>query len=716
MHVFPAAIPSAEAPRVDVVEVRVARKVAPLFGLGADLEPFRRTWVCDYTQLSLAEIGRGAPFPDRATRARWDAEPPPGATPADGGAGWAWSGRAVWSGAGTLPGALSNATLNRYGPDTKAAVVLSAANRLLRGPSAAVAAAARWLAETGCDAEVRLAVWAGLVLEVYRAQPALVVAAVQARQVQRSLSARWGGQVDPAGVTAAGAPCEIGPPSGRGDQDETAARWRPTDFDLVDATLPALRLADDSPIGPGLVTSDAVDDMASAWCHRLLGIGRPGRGVLWLIEEPGGARRVQAMVRVGAVVAPFVAATLGGTVAADRAGPPPLPVLPEPAVLAAIPRLHQRAHLLAAHVAASYVRYRDEWLLAWPQLRARTAQLVADAVGRCANVLDADDPVPVQLTAYAAYLRVWDGPRTSPGQHASDAAGLSAVAALVASQQQVAGAWRAGRLDPGAATYLLELGVVALDDAARHGDDGAVSAWASIGRWWPVILQARGLGQQLASIETVSDAQAFHLHHYAAWLATGRRCADLQRALMVQERVAQVRAAVARGEPAGFAAKSAAARAGHELAAEIATDLALATSARQRTVRLHAVHTAARYARAVLADPSMRGLLLQAGSQPAAARAATAVARALSVAVAHGVALDADELAEALALIDAVLAARDGDPAMVALCGWRSDLVAPDTGYGVTPARQRERVTDPVITDPACELSRGRGGSARGQR
>src|SRR5690606_41816722 len=116
---------------------------------------FRRSWVCDFTALTLAEIGRGAPSPDRSERSQLDnATAGPDATagleaqPSDG---WRWSGRAVWSPrGGHLPGVLSNATLNRYGPDTKAGAVLAAANRLLRRSPAALAGACRHLAGTGC--------------------------------------------------------------------------------------------------------------------------------------------------------------------------------------------------------------------------------------------------------------------------------------------------------------------------------------------------------------------------------------------------------------------------------------------------------------------------------------------------------------------------------------------------------------------------------------
>lgn len=700
VHALPAVIPAAETRRADVVEVRVARKVAPLFGLGDDIPPFHRSWVCDYTALSLTEIGRGAPNPDRAERSRLDADPP--RQHADGAqSGWAWSGRSVWAPQqGTLPGALTNATLNRYGPDTKAAAVLAGANRLLRDATVAVSAVCRHLAATGCDPEVRLAVWAGLVLEVYRAQPALVVAAVQARQVQRSLSAHWGTQVDRAGVAGADAPSEIHPPTGAAhppddatdgyaDPDATAARWRPISFDLVDSTLPELGLADDSTGDPELLTVDALDDIASAWCQRLLAVGRPGRGVVWLTEDAGGSRRVHAMVRVGSVVAPFVAASLGGVSAADRGSPPALPVLPDDDALAAAPLLQRRAHLLVAHVTANYVRYRDELLLAWPQLRAQTRELVATAVRRCAEVLDADDPVQLHLGAYAAYLDVWDQRRGSrQSADADDAHGddesaadgevagegirqAAAVRRLVAWQQRVLESWRSGRLDPGAAAYLLEIGIVALRDAAEdypvpavlpsgtgmvQSVDGRLAP-ATLRTWWSAILEARGLDPKAdlaALVDSLSDAQVFHLHHYAAWLAGSGRRADLRRALAIQERVVTVRAEVTRRELTGFAAKSAAARAGHELAAEIATELALATPEREHGARARVLADAVRHARAVLSDPGICGLR-PAAPQPAVLRTARAVARALCVAASHGVAVDAEIAGIAMRLLDAAI-------------------------------------------------------------
>jgi hypothetical protein len=582
--------------------------------------------------------------------------------------------------------------LNRFGPDTKAGVVLAGANRLLRTATSAVGSVCGHLASSGCDAQIRLAVWAGLVLEVYRAQPALVVAAVQARLVQRSLSARWGHQVDMVGVTTDGAPSEIhqhrqtGAATGSGAITVQAV-WRPTSFDLVDATLPLLGLAEDTAAGPGLVTPDALDDIASAWCHRLLAVGRPGRGVAWLTEDSDGSRRVEATVRVGAVVAPFVASMLSGAPTQDPS-PPALPTLPDVAVLSGAPLLQRRAYLLMTHVAANYVRYRDELLLDWPDLRRMTRGLVNEAAQRCAAVLDADDPVTLYLHAYAAYLEVWDRLRSVP-EPAGDPASTELTARLAGSQDMVIEAWRSGRLDPGAAAYLLEIGAAALHGSESRGD-GSAGTRAAMKWYWKAILTARGLDTSAdlaADVASLSDAQVFHLHHYAAFLGSSGRRNDLRRALALQERVATVRAEVTRREPASFAAKYTAARTAHELATRIAVDLALATPVRERGARTQALEASVRHARAVLADPSTRQLLMRPSSVSATVRAARVVAHALTLAATHGIGVTSDDTAAAIVLIDVAIAgcraastSSDTTDVVAELRGYRDTLVSSADG------------------------------------
>lgn len=646
----------------------MARKVAPLFGVPVEASPFGRTWVCDFAALSLAELGRGAPGPDRGEQSRLDAEPRRGE---DVTRTWAWAGRTVWTPNRTpTPGALTNATLNRFGPDTKAAAVLTGANRLLRGPADAIGAVSRHLADAGCDPEIRLAVWAGLVLEAYRAQPALVVAAVRARLVQRSLSTRWGDQVDHAGVRSPSAPSEIdsrrstpsmmaGSGPGRESHD-----CRPTSFDLVDATLPLLGLAEDTAAGSGPLTRDALDDLASAWCHRLLTIGRPGRGVVWLAEDGDGSRRAHAMVRVGAIVAPFVAAALGDP--PRRASLPAPPPLPEASDLAGAPLPLRRAHLLAAHVASNYLRYRDELLLDWPQLRPLTRDLVGEAARLSAELLAPGDPVAAQLAAYAAYLDVWDRLRSPEAdvhaRPADDPAWSAAVSRLEASERTVVAAWRSGQLDPGAASYLLEIAAVALAEASEASTMAGSTGTRAVARArWSAILASRGLTPDVdltRGLDSITDAHVFHLQHYAAALARAGGLGQLRRALALQERVAAVRAEVIRGEPATFAAKSAAVRGAHELAAQIAADLVEATPQRERAAKARAAAAAVRHAQAVLSDPSTR-LLLRAEAHPATRRAASIVQRAFDLASGHGIGVGADDTALTRALLDA-LATRSG--------------------------------------------------------
>lgn len=260
---------------------------------------------------------------------------------------------------------------------------------------------------------------------------------------------------------------------------------------------------------------------------------------------------------------------------------------------------------------------------------------------------------------------------------------------LTAPQRQVVASWRAGQLDPGAAAYLLEIGNVALLDVAADAGDGpaAGAGPAAMRSWWSAILEARGIDSAVdlaASAGSLSDAQVFHLQHYAAWRAGSGRRGDLRQALAVQERVAAIRTEVARRETAGFAAKSAAARAGHELAAQIATDLALATPERERGARTQALDAAVRHARAALADPSTSRLLRPAGQQAATVRTARVVARALCVAASHGVAVTAEDAAAAVELLDCATgrsnSATSGrrrvvDGAFLATArGWRAEL------------------------------------------
>lgn len=575
MQVLGASVPDVEVPRRDVVAARLARKVGPLFGIVWEQNPFGRTWVCDFGAVTLAEIARGAPNPVRDVQASMD-HAPAADTDEDGPdsavarEAWRLAGRAVWTPRrGPTPAALTHATLNRYGPDTKAAVVLVGANRLLRDVTAAVAGVCRALAEQDIAPELRLAVWAGLVLEAFRAQPALVAAAIQARAIQRALTTSWGQHVLLPDLTES-ARCEYGAP-GVGDASRDACRAQePTQLDLVDATLPLLRLHVPVTDGPLYSEREILDDIVARWCGRLLQIGHPGRGITWVEETPPGHRSVQCYVRTGSAVAPFVAEVLtmlsvpgapGAQVSVDEvagalAG----------ADLAGLSPLARRTHVVSAHVLTNYLRFHDGLLLTQPDVREVTRELCDRAGATAVKWLGQDDPASLLLTGYAAYLHAWDLSRAAAAQERRAAA----AAQLAAELSRLTTAWQRRSLDPGTASYLLETGAMALERLGVPGFEPAVA------ETWQAAMLARGIdpGRDLRDPLSLPESQQYHLQNYASFLAARAvSAADLRGALAAQRACVNVREQVTHGEPAAYSAKFTSARTARQAAAAITSRL-----------------------------------------------------------------------------------------------------------------------------------------------
>jgi hypothetical protein len=618
VHTLPAVVPEGEFPRAEVVAVRLARKVAPLFGVRWEHNPFARTWVCDYAALTLAEVARGAPMPGKPSRIAISADasgPEAGESAAEPASGWGWNGRAVWTAPGArAPSVLANATLNRFGPNTKAAVVLTAANRLLQDVTAAVETVCGELNDSAAGPQLRLAIWAGLVLEVFRGQPALVVAAIQARAVQRSLTARWGAQVGLGDLGESAARCEIG----AAGVDEQTDPWHPIRFALIDDTLAVLDLSAAGPIGP-----DRQADIAAAWCRRLLNMGRPGSGMVWLVEDDDGHRFAHSFQRVGAMVAPFVAEVLD---ASTRPADDSAPRLVDP-VVAAGSDATVRARAVGTHVAVNYLRYIEEAATDFAGLRERTREVVEHAAKATVDRLGPADPASLLLTGYGEYLQLWD--LTQAG--GSDAEALRAAAQnLQAGARRTVQAWHGGDLDPGTASYLLEIGNVALAAVREQVEIPGIDR--ALARMWRETLSARGVDPDPAAVlDRLTPAQIFHLATYGDYLASRGTTSDLRRALRILEAVTQIRERVAAGEAAVLPAKFASPRDAHQAAAKVAANLARSLPARERSARAAAWASAVRHALAVLADPSTEELLARRGSDNAAVRmAAVKIEPALS--------------------------------------------------------------------------------------
>ena len=289
-------------------------------------------------------------------------------------------------------------------------------------------------------------------LEAFRGQPALVAAAVQAREIQRALTTPWGEHLWLRGL-AASARCEFGAAgiAERDANDAVAADnpQRPTRFELIDATLPLLRLPIPVTDGPLLSQAEILDDIASRWCRRLLQVGHPGRGITWVAADPPGHRRVQSYVRIGSAVAPFVAEVLVMLSIADSAGSrvclDQVSGLLSGVDAPGLGTLTRRAHVLSAHALANYLRFHDGLLLAQPQVREVTRRL-EHAVAAAVNWLGQDDPTSLLLTGYSAYLRAWDLGREPT---ADLAARTAAAADLVSGLDRMAAAWRGRLADPG---------------------------------------------------------------------------------------------------------------------------------------------------------------------------------------------------------------------------------------------------------------------------
>ena len=590
MHPFTASVPDVEVPRSEIVAARVARKVGPLFGIVWEQGPFGCTWVCDFGTITLAEIARGAPYPARDVQAAMDEQAPPAAAGREGSApgsryagpaAWQLTGRAVWTPRrAPTPGAITHATLNRYGPDTKAAVVLAGANRLLREVTAAIASVCRSLADQGAAPEIRLAVWAGLVLEAFRGQPALVAAAVQAREIQRALTTPWGEYLWRRGLTTS-ARCEFGA-GGIGGREvapgaAASSPHRPTRFELIDGTLPLLRLPIPVTDGPLLSQAEILDDIANRWCRRLLQVGHPGRGITWVAADRPGHRQVQSYVRIGSAVAPFVAEVLamlsiaGG--AGSRVSLGQVSGLLSEVDAPDLGTLARRAHVVSAHALANYLRFHDGLLLTQPQVREVTRRLCDHAAMAAAKWLGQDDPASLLLAGYSAYLRVWDlGRETAAGP-----AICAAAAADLASQlDRIAAAWRGRLADPGTASYLLEVGAMALDRLRVPGYGDRLAAL------WRTTMLARGINPDVDLDDPLAlpAPQQYHLQNYAAFLAaTAESAADLRRALAAQRACVRVRDQVTHGELAVYGAKFTSARTSRQAAAAIAGRLLAALGA-----------------------------------------------------------------------------------------------------------------------------------------
>ncbi|GAA3865339.1 hypothetical protein GCM10022243_34400 [Saccharothrix violaceirubra] len=528
MPLLPAVVPTATGKRSDRVPARLARNVAPLFGIASPTNPFApTTWLCDFNLITISEIARGAPLPTRVQARRLREAPP-------GDADWVLDERAVFGAA--LPNEIVSATTNRYGPDTKSAMLLTATNVLLDPVASAIEQVVPLLrAADGGELPLRLRIvaWATLAVEAFRSQPALLIAAFKARAIQRQSLDSPVLAFSSAVRSRPPARCEIGADTATADDRVT----HPRDLHVFDRTVDCLRLPETAPAPedatvdpePDHERSGAIDlgdEMVDHLVKLLLDASHPaGVGYVWAGEDEPGQAVAEAMLPSAGIVSDLLDHWFSLHVdGRDRENRPVPVALPDPDGLAP---LAGTALVLAALGVARSLR-KDVGV---PGFTARDFLDLVEGIGALADrCLGDDDPLRAVVDGRLAVLRivVLKTDRTNPVD------GHCATAIAAAGRAVELG--RAGLLDRGVVADLLGAVCVELNSLRTiNATDPAsgLPAPAELAeltrRFWHAYGDA--LDVDVTALDAEHDQSvAFHLHNYASFLGSLPERGDQRRA------------------------------------------------------------------------------------------------------------------------------------------------------------------------------------------
>jgi hypothetical protein len=478
--------------------------------------PFgHRTWVSDHSRITLSEIARGAPLPTRAQAARLTSDVE----------GWHIVDRVGVAGCGAaMPHEIANATLNRFGPDTRAAVLLTAVNRLLDPVRHAVCSALDVLVASDGEPlpmDLRMVGWTVLMIETFRSQPALVSAGIAARAIQRQLVSTW---ELPLSARLAGMPltrCEISAPA------RAVSPSQPDELDVVDATFPALR--DNAGSGSVLAKRLHRDEIVDRLLRQLHAAGSlQDASHLWLSERRDDELVVEALMPPTQLTRDFVEQV---TVSAAGQDDHRLPRVPSNDTFAALPALARRAVLIAILGMLRHVQID-------PQRRERTRQPVVHALAEVAELakhgLPENDPMRPLVRCRTALMAV----QTQRYVRCHDIA--APMAQLLAGANDCAAALRSGLLDRGAAAEIIgaaniEVNIVRQTNATGHDsglpDPAHLDVW--LRRSWRTYLDAIEVNPDVLDSPDAGQLGlvGYHLHNYAAFLTWQTSAEDLHAAV-----------------------------------------------------------------------------------------------------------------------------------------------------------------------------------------
>lgn len=285
--------PSFGVRRNDITGIRLARHVAVLFGVDVPENPTETVWVSDFNKVTVGDIGRGAPKTSKTKVGSVGHLPEKG---------WYLADRSLVEGPlgkpdepGATPVArvegieeVPSATLNRFKPDTKAAALVAGAEHLFSGLEETFRDAIRVLGTledgTQLGNSVRIGVWASLVAEVYRSQPALFTAAIQARLTQKASLSTWSPLIPPEQAEQS-ASCEFGH---QGNDDA----WEPVNIGILDKvvkeyvrpTFTNTSESDSNSSESGDPNQEYLTDgLIDRWCRHLT--QSADRGLAWTVDE-----------------------------------------------------------------------------------------------------------------------------------------------------------------------------------------------------------------------------------------------------------------------------------------------------------------------------------------------------------------------------------------------------------------------------------------------
>ncbi len=549
----PDRVPSPRTPAD--TRARLARNVAVLFGVDVPGNPTGMTWVCDFNRVTVSEVGRGAPNPPRGVRYALDS------------AGLASVDRGLVLGPARAVGRddrqpaeirllspdatldeISPATLQRFGPETKAAVVLAGARELLDSLEATIVDVLEILG-VSIDGQpladvMRIAAWAFLVAETYRTQPALFVAALQARDIQRGALANWAPLADrlEAHVHARAEFSEddahAHTSAGRMTNDE----YRPSTIRIIDDVLrdhvrpafdmqPSAQRESDAESGLSLTA-----DLAQRWCDLL--VRTQESGVAWTIEDPrDGRRTVDITLPLLGVMGTYVAQVIQQLPAVLPYGADALRdnfevldlekpehrqrLLPRIVTLPELRRLPDRTQRAVLNTHVFLLR------LARTHELFRSAAMVTETLADMGTILEHAAALWGETDTTTTMFRLIHSRFTPRVQRSAipKARVRRARATHLANLEDVRQLWKSGAMPAGAWLDVLNTESSTLHSIARdlesEGDStGAQDLHTRLVTWWDEALRAVGLGDipDGVPVEELSLDSGFTviLHNYGA--------------------------------------------------------------------------------------------------------------------------------------------------------------------------------------------------------